>query len=253
MLLVASETGHVYTFATKKLQPMITSEAGKALIQTCLHSPEEGENQGFRRLPPIIYISSLQMTEMTSPFNFLENIELEIPLWIGSFWVTVFIRKSEEEKNRQIFLIICTLTDESSFWKRVILRNCYNLALQRRLEFEHTDWLIDWLIVELETESVDQRMSAVGFEETELHYDVEDKEDNDQFEQGQRQFRFWSTFFSALDKVHVPFSLAAYLIFQWIRLSCPNKDRLRNIYLCFSGIKIHNWSVVKSNSSGPYL
>jgi len=81
MLLVASETGHVYTFATKKLQPMITSEAGKALIQTCLHSPEEGENQ------------------------------------------------------------------------------------------------------ELETESVDQRMSAVGFEETELHYDVEDKEDNDQFEQ----------------------------------------------------------------------
>ncbi|KAJ8948234.1 hypothetical protein NQ318_013220 [Aromia moschata] len=29
MLLVASETGHVYTFATRKLQPMITSEAGK--------------------------------------------------------------------------------------------------------------------------------------------------------------------------------------------------------------------------------
>ena len=26
MLLVASETGHVYTFATQKLQPMITSE-----------------------------------------------------------------------------------------------------------------------------------------------------------------------------------------------------------------------------------
>lgn len=33
MLLVASETGHVYTFATRKLQPMITSETGKALIQ----------------------------------------------------------------------------------------------------------------------------------------------------------------------------------------------------------------------------
>ena len=38
--MVASETGHVYTFATPKLQPMITSEAGKALIQTCLHQPE---------------------------------------------------------------------------------------------------------------------------------------------------------------------------------------------------------------------
>ena len=43
MLLVASETGHVYTFATKKLQPMITSEAGKALIKTCLNSPDKGE------------------------------------------------------------------------------------------------------------------------------------------------------------------------------------------------------------------
>ena len=40
MLLVASETGHVYTFATPKLQPMITSENGKALIQTCLNSPD---------------------------------------------------------------------------------------------------------------------------------------------------------------------------------------------------------------------
>lgn len=38
--MVASETGHVYTFATRKLQPMITSETGKALIQTCLNSPD---------------------------------------------------------------------------------------------------------------------------------------------------------------------------------------------------------------------
>ncbi|XP_032636617.2 serum response factor isoform X1 [Chelonoidis abingdonii] len=40
LLLVARETGHVYTFATRKLQPMITSETGKALIQTCLNSPD---------------------------------------------------------------------------------------------------------------------------------------------------------------------------------------------------------------------
>ena len=46
MLLVASETGHVYTFATRKLQPMITSEAGKVLIQTCLNSPDDTENEG---------------------------------------------------------------------------------------------------------------------------------------------------------------------------------------------------------------
>ena len=30
----------MYTFATRKLQPMITSETGKALIQTCLNSPD---------------------------------------------------------------------------------------------------------------------------------------------------------------------------------------------------------------------
>ena len=44
MLLVASETGHVYTFATKKLQPMITSETGKNLIRDCL-SPTENSNE----------------------------------------------------------------------------------------------------------------------------------------------------------------------------------------------------------------
>jgi len=38
---VASETGNVYTFATPKLQPIITKPEGKALIQTCLNPPEE--------------------------------------------------------------------------------------------------------------------------------------------------------------------------------------------------------------------
>ncbi|EDV21624.1 uncharacterized protein TRIADDRAFT_59812 [Trichoplax adhaerens] len=38
MVLVASETGHVYTFATPRLQPIVTTEAGKNLIQTCLQS-----------------------------------------------------------------------------------------------------------------------------------------------------------------------------------------------------------------------
>ncbi|CAF1171323.1 unnamed protein product [Didymodactylos carnosus] len=53
MLLVASETGHVYTFATRKLQPMITSEAGKALIQTCLNNTsEEDEDVSNDNLNP---------------------------------------------------------------------------------------------------------------------------------------------------------------------------------------------------------
>ena len=51
MLLVASETGHVYTFATRKLQPMITSDTGKALIQTCLNSPDMGQSSPGQ-IPP---------------------------------------------------------------------------------------------------------------------------------------------------------------------------------------------------------
>ncbi|KAJ3279537.1 hypothetical protein HK104_001387 [Borealophlyctis nickersoniae] len=40
LLLVASETGHVYTFATPKLQPLITKPDGKNLIQACLNAPD---------------------------------------------------------------------------------------------------------------------------------------------------------------------------------------------------------------------
>ncbi|XP_063236261.1 serum response factor homolog [Bacillus rossius redtenbacheri] len=64
MLLVASETGHVYTFATRKLQPMITSEAGKALIQTCLNSPDPpagGSSGGDQRMSA----TGFEETELT--------------------------------------------------------------------------------------------------------------------------------------------------------------------------------------------
>jgi len=40
LLLVASETGHVYTFATPKLQPFVTLPEGKNLIQACLNAPD---------------------------------------------------------------------------------------------------------------------------------------------------------------------------------------------------------------------
>jgi len=45
LLLVASETGHVYTFATPKLQPLITKPEGKNLIQACLNAPETMQQQ----------------------------------------------------------------------------------------------------------------------------------------------------------------------------------------------------------------
>lgn len=40
LVLVTSETGHVYTFATKKFQPFITDPKGKNLIQQCLSASE---------------------------------------------------------------------------------------------------------------------------------------------------------------------------------------------------------------------
>lgn len=43
LLLVASETGHVYTFATPKLQPLITKPEGKNLIQACLNAPDTSQ------------------------------------------------------------------------------------------------------------------------------------------------------------------------------------------------------------------
>jgi len=65
MLLVASETGHVYTFATRKLQPMITSDAGKALIQTCLNSPDPPQTSNQASNDQRMSASGYEETELT--------------------------------------------------------------------------------------------------------------------------------------------------------------------------------------------
>lgn len=50
LVVIQSENGDVYNFATKKFQPVITSEEGKELIRSCLSSPdahhETSENEG---------------------------------------------------------------------------------------------------------------------------------------------------------------------------------------------------------------
>jgi len=52
LLLVASETGHVYTFATPKLQPLITKPDGKNLIQACLNASDTLQSQPAGQLSP---------------------------------------------------------------------------------------------------------------------------------------------------------------------------------------------------------
>lgn len=41
LVVVASETGQVYTFATRKLRPVIATEEGKAIIQAYLNAPPD--------------------------------------------------------------------------------------------------------------------------------------------------------------------------------------------------------------------
>ncbi|KAJ3256791.1 hypothetical protein HK103_005165 [Boothiomyces macroporosus] len=66
LLLVASETGHVYTFATPKLQPLITKPEGKNMIQTCLNATDA---QASTALPNPVpgYGATYQPTPIHSP------------------------------------------------------------------------------------------------------------------------------------------------------------------------------------------
>ncbi|KAK4473045.1 hypothetical protein MN116_004237 [Schistosoma mekongi] len=49
LLLVASETNHVYTFATQRLKGIIELECGKRLIQTCLSSSINSSNSSMMK------------------------------------------------------------------------------------------------------------------------------------------------------------------------------------------------------------
>lgn len=55
LLLVASETGHIYTFSTRKLKPVITNHQSRNLIQDCLSQPDfsSDEEGGFAHDSPL--------------------------------------------------------------------------------------------------------------------------------------------------------------------------------------------------------
>lgn len=67
LLLVASETGHVYTFATPKLQPLITKQEGKNLIQACLNSPDH--HMGLSDYLPGVQSSTNPVAHYESDIN----------------------------------------------------------------------------------------------------------------------------------------------------------------------------------------
>jgi len=79
LLLIASETGHVYTFATPRLQPFVTHQEGKALIQRCLNSPEPQVNAEEQYANP-------QLREEPSPPSMppvMSHVESSLVLVVG--------------------------------------------------------------------------------------------------------------------------------------------------------------------------
>ena len=76
MLLVASETGHVYTFATPKLQPMITSERGKALIQTCLNSPDPSSNPVLNEASQRMNAQGFEEMDLNYPGGSMDELKV---------------------------------------------------------------------------------------------------------------------------------------------------------------------------------
>ena len=113
MLLVASETGHVYTFATRKLQPMITSESGKALIQTCLNSPDPPVSQ-IPNPDQRMSATGYEETDLTYTVNENDAEKMQVRFIVWSrpiFWI-VFIFHSSN----------CAYTREHKMTQRVWLK-----------------------------------------------------------------------------------------------------------------------------------
>lgn len=111
LLLVASETGHVYTFATPKLQPLITKPEGKNLIQSCLNAPEaasvappaqhhQPRLQGsYNEPPPMMYpTSDLREPSIGGEVGYDEDKKVSYLtqntfIYKALFWLTVSRRQ----------------------------------------------------------------------------------------------------------------------------------------------------------------
>jgi len=74
LLLVASETGHVYTFATPKLQPLITKPEGKNLIQSCLNAAEAAPASSPTHHPATGRISAASYNEPSMMYPASESM-----------------------------------------------------------------------------------------------------------------------------------------------------------------------------------
>jgi len=86
LLLVASETGHVYTFATPKLQPFVTLPEGKNLIQTCLNAPDNNSSplssSSASSSSSSSYNTNGSLAQTSSPVHDEKLVKSEYPVYV---------------------------------------------------------------------------------------------------------------------------------------------------------------------------
>lgn len=138
MLLVASETGHVYTFATRKLQPMITSDAGKALIQTCLNSPDISNGNGDQRMSATGF-EETDLTYTVNEENSSEKVSVGVCVSLPPFPCHLFVLK---------FLKLCL----------IVVKTCHTLSGKGQ---NYSDVLLLLLFTLMLTLLVQQRPRSV--------------------------------------------------------------------------------------------
>ena len=72
MLIVASETGHVYSFTTKSFESVLNSQSGRKMIRSCLQNVSNSES----KVESVINADSIINNKINDD-NYQANVEFE--------------------------------------------------------------------------------------------------------------------------------------------------------------------------------
>lgn len=112
--------GHVYTYATAKLKPIITSETGKALIQTCL-AKDERSNPTTTTLNTHDVILTNENQELYSSTTDSAPCT-SLPSFL---WSLRFSYRHLDEVKCFLLLYITTFDMLFSVWNKILFRNLF--------------------------------------------------------------------------------------------------------------------------------
>ena len=96
LVLVAGETGHIYSFMTHKFQPLVGSDCGKDLIQKCLSVPDKPQTSSRGASVPAVDSNAVVVRSNEPRLNqcFFEDPDL-LPYAV------------EDDKGSQNFQLVC--------------------------------------------------------------------------------------------------------------------------------------------------